>query len=185
MTSYYIISYNCVNRIMAGGMASKATRNRGTVQPGGHATLPAAARPVPAVGLGQLLREADLTFNRALRGELARHDVTFSQFQHLWQLWREDGLAQFELSRRIGIETASSTAAIDQLERLGLIRRRRDSADRRRVIVTLTEAGRKLEGPLDGCAIAVNKRARSHISKEEIAALFDTVKKIIANLREK
>jgi DNA-binding MarR family transcriptional regulator len=94
-------------------------------------------------------------------------------------------LAQFELSRRIGIETASSTAAIDQLERLGLIRRRRDSADRRRVIVTLTEAGRKLEGPLDGCAVAVNKRARSHISKEEIAALFDTVKKIIANLREK
>src|SRR5512144_648889 len=83
-------------------------------------------RDVPSVGLGALLRNADMAFNRVLREELSRHDITFSQFQHLWQLWRHDGLAQVELSRRIGIETASSTAAIDQLEKRGLIARARD-----------------------------------------------------------
>jgi len=138
---------------------------------------------IPAIGLGQLLREADLTFNRALRDELARHNVTFSQYQHLWQLWKEDNLAQFELSRRIGIENSSSTAAIDQLEQRGLIDRRRDPEDRRRVIVTLTSAGRNLERPLNKCAIAVNKQARSNISRDEISALFDTVKKLTANFR--
>jgi DNA-binding MarR family transcriptional regulator len=97
-------------------------------------------RAVPRVGLGALLRNADLAFNRALREELARHDITFSQFQHLWQLWQSDGLAQVELSRRIGIETASSTAAIVQLEKRGLIARARDAADRRRINVTLTPA---------------------------------------------
>ena len=140
-------------------------------------------RRVPPIGLGRLLRDADLTFNRALRDELARHNVTFSQYQHLWQLWKEDSLAQFELSRRIGIENSSSTAAIDQLEQRGLIQRRRDPEDRRRVIVTLTVAGRKLERPLNECAIAVNRQARSNISQEEIAALFDTIEKITANLR--
>src|SRR5215207_2761736 len=80
-------------------------------------------RAVPRVGLGALLRNADMAFNRVLREELARHDITFSQFQHLWQLWTSDGLAQVELSRRIGIETASSTAVIDQLEKRGLIAR--------------------------------------------------------------
>jgi DNA-binding MarR family transcriptional regulator len=138
---------------------------------------------VPAIGLGSLLREADLAFNRALRSELAHHGVTFSQFQHLWQLWKEDGLAQFELSRRIGIESSSSTAAIDQLERRGLIQRRRDPKDRRRVIVTLTAAGQKLERPLSECAIGVNRQARANISQEAMAALFDTIEEITANLR--
>lgn len=140
---------------------------------------------VPPIGLGRLLREADLTFNRALRAELARQNMTFSQYQHLWQLWTEDSLAQFELSRRIGIEDSSSTAAIDQLEQRGLIRRHRDPQDRRRIIVTLTAAGRRLERPLNECAAAVNRRARLNISTEQVAQLFDTVKKINNNLRSK
>jgi DNA-binding MarR family transcriptional regulator len=140
-------------------------------------------RHVPAIGLGSLLREADLAFNRALRSELAQHGVTFSQFQHLWQLWKEDGLAQFELSRRIGIESSSSTAAIDQLEQRGLIQRRRDPKDRRRVIVTLTAAGQKLKRPLSECAIGVNRQARANISQEEMTALCDTIEEITANLR--
>jgi MarR family transcriptional regulator for hemolysin len=103
----------------------------------------------------------------------------------LRQLWQEDGLAQVELSRRIGIETASSTAVIDQLEKLGLIRRKRDAADRRRIIVNLTSSGRTLEKPLDGCAIAVNLRARSGLTNAQIASLFETIEKIIDNLAGK
>ncbi len=141
-------------------------------------------RRVPAIGLGRLLRVADLTFNRALRDELSRDGVTFSQYQHLWQLWIEDHLAQVELSRRIGIEESSSTAAIDQLEQKGLIRRSRDPKDRRRIIVALTAAGKKLEGPLNECAITINRRARLNIPAHEMFNLFDTVRKIIANLRE-
>jgi len=141
-------------------------------------------RNVPRVGLGALLRTADMAFNRVLREQLARHDITYSQFQHLWQLWHSDGLPQFELSRRIGIETASSTAVIDQLERRGLIRRRRDPADRRRINVTLTAAGRALQAPLTECAAAVNALARQGLSRNEVSALFDIVGRIIDNLRQ-
>src|SRR4051794_4848924 len=91
--------------------------------------------PVPAIGLGMLLRTADMTFNRALREELASHDVTFSQFQHLRQLWEADGLTQVELSRRIGIQMASSTSVLDSLECRRLIRRVRQSKDRRKINV--------------------------------------------------
>ena len=56
------------------------------------ASSEAAASPrrrgrTPNIGLGLLLRTADMTFNRALRGELAARGVTFSQFQHLRHLW--------------------------------------------------------------------------------------------------
>jgi DNA-binding MarR family transcriptional regulator len=128
------------------------------------------------------LRDGNAVFNKALREKLAQHDITFSQYQHLRQLWQQDGLAQVELSRRIGIETASSTAVIDQLEKLGYIRRNRDSADRRRLIVHLTGSGRALERPLDGCAIAVNRRARNGLTNAQIASLFEMIEKIIANL---
>ena len=141
-----------------------------------------ASGDIPDIGLGLLLRNANAVFNRVLRLELAQHNITFSQYQHLRQLWQEDGLAQVALSRRIGIETASSTTVIDQLEKLGLIRRRRDPADRRRIIVTLTPSGRALEQPLDGCAIAVNRRARGGLSKSEVASLFESIDKIVGNL---
>ena len=94
-----------------------------------------ASRDVPNIGLGMLLRDANAIFNKVLREELAQYEITFSQYQHLRQLWQADGLAQVELSGRIGIETASSTAVINQLEKRGFIRRKRDASDRRRIIV--------------------------------------------------
>ena len=141
-----------------------------------------ATRTVPDIGLGMLLRDGNAAFNKALREELSRHDISFSQYQHLRQLWQADGLAQVELSQRIGIATASSTAVIDQLEQRGFIRRKRDAADRRRIIVNLTPAGRALEKPLEACAIAVNMRARGGLSRAEVASLFDLVNKITGNL---
>jgi len=149
----------------------------------GNRKRSAAQHEVPSIGLGLLLREADMTFNRALRDELSMHGVTFSQYQHLRHLWQNDGLAQVELSRRIGIETASSTAVLDQLDKRALIRRQRDPHDRRRVIVTLTPAGRALERPLENCAIAVNKRARAGLSPAKVAALFAMIRTVIGNVR--
>jgi DNA-binding MarR family transcriptional regulator len=139
---------------------------------------------VPDIGLGRLLREANMVFNRALRDELATRGVTFSQYQHLRQLWHEDGLVQSELSRRVGVEVASSTAVIVQLEKRKFIRRRRDHEDRRRIVVVLTPAGRALETALDACARTVNALARSGLTQTEVAALFGTVGKVVGNLRK-
>jgi DNA-binding MarR family transcriptional regulator len=138
--------------------------------------------PVPAIGLGMLLRTADMTFNRVLREELASHNVTFSQFQHLRQLWEADGLTQVELSRRIGIQMASSTSVLDSLERRRLIRRVRQSKDRRKINVFLTPAGAALEALLTACATKVNARARRGLSAVEMSMLFRSVEKITNNL---
>jgi DNA-binding MarR family transcriptional regulator len=139
------------------------------------------ARKMPGVGLGVLLRNADMTFNRALRNELACHRISFSQFQHLWQLFGSDGLMQVELSRRIGIAAASSTAVLDQLEKRRLIRRTRDPDDHRRINITLTAAGRALEHPLTDCALRVNAKARKGLSKAQIDALFVSVNRVLKN----
>jgi DNA-binding MarR family transcriptional regulator len=136
----------------------------------------------PAIGIGMLLRAADSTFNRHLRNALALHDVTFGQFQHLRNLWVENGLTQAELSRRIGIEMASSTAILDSLEARRLIARVRNATDRRKINVFLTPAGAALKKPLMACAARVNKAARRGLTDAQLASVFELVGRIIANL---
>jgi MarR family transcriptional regulator, organic hydroperoxide resistance regulator len=139
------------------------------------------SRP-PGIGLGMLLRAADMGFNRHLRSQLALHDVTFGQFQHLRNLWVENGLTQAELSRRIGIEMASSTAILESLAARRLITRVRNAADRRKINVFLTPAGAALKKPLMECAAHVNKEARRGLTDAELASVFALVGRVIENL---
>ncbi len=162
-------------------------RNAGGAREDDVAARPGHRRKVPArppkTGIGMLLREADAAFNRYLTAQLAGHGVTFGQFQHLRNLWVEDALTQTELSRRIGIEMASSTTILDSLEADGLITRVRNAADRRKLNVFLTPAGAALETPLMACAADANKRASKGLSKREMAQLFAIAGQVIENFK--
>ncbi len=149
-------------------------------RPGKRRATP--ARP-PKTGIGMLLRDADTAFNRYLTARLAVHGVTFGQFQHLRNLWVENGLTQAELSRRIGIEMASSTAILDSLEAEKLIARVRNATDRRKINVFLTPAGAALETSLMACAAEANGRASRGLTKGEVAQLFSIAGRIIDNFR--
>jgi DNA-binding MarR family transcriptional regulator len=98
-------------------------------------------------------------------------------------LWVQDGLTQAELSRRIGIEMASSTAILDALEGEKLVTRVRNAADRRKINVFLTPAGAALERPLMACAAAANRRASKGLGKAEVAQLFAIAGQIIENFK--
>jgi DNA-binding MarR family transcriptional regulator len=52
-----------------------------------------------------------------------------------------DGASQQELGGRMGLDPSGLVGAIDELEEMGLVERRRDPADRRRNAVALTEEG--------------------------------------------
>lgn len=136
----------------------------------------------PEVGLGMLLRNADNAFNRVLRQKLAAHGISFSEFQHLRQLWDEEGLTQVELSRRIGIERASSTAVIVSLLRKKLIRRSADPSDKRKVLVYPTARGAALHDRLWPCAIDTNTIAYAGLNPSDRSTLFRLLHRITANL---
>ena len=147
-----------------------------TRRPGDDATQ------LPPIGIGKLLRRSHLAFSKIFRDRLKDHDVSFSEFVHLERLWYDDGLNQTELSRRVGIETASSTTVLDALEKRGFIRRERDSRDRRNVRVFLQPAGAEIEAKLLDCAAGINAIAREGLSKADIAAFFRIMAVIAGNL---
>lgn len=136
------------------------------------------------IGIGKRIRLAHMAFSRALRVELAKSDVTFGQFVHLEQLWKSDGMTQVELSRRVGVETASSTSILEQLETQGLIDRKRNADDRRKISVYLTPKGAALEGPLLASAKKVNKAARRSLSENDLLHLFEVLDILTASLTE-
>jgi DNA-binding MarR family transcriptional regulator len=136
----------------------------------------------PIIGLGRLLREASTAFNRVFKAMLAPMGISYGQFQYLQGLWEGDGLTQTELTRKVGVEMAASTAILDSLEKRKLIKRVRNSSDRRKIDVYLTAAGAGLKDQLLACAIDANKAARQGVSNASIMALFDTLGQVISNL---
>jgi DNA-binding MarR family transcriptional regulator len=75
------------------------------------------------------------------------------------------------LSRLLGINSGFVTRVVDRLERQGLVRRDRNSPDRRVVNLTLTEAGRNLAAQIAEIVPAVLNRRLSGFTPLEFASL--------------
>ena len=80
-----------------------------------------------------------------LRGELRmRFDTTLPRFDLLSQLDQaRGGLLMGELSRRLMVSNGNITGLIDRMEIEGLVRRSRETHDRRAVRVSITAQGRR------------------------------------------
>jgi MarR family transcriptional regulator for hemolysin len=138
---------------------------------------------IPQRGIGGLLHEGERAFKAELQRRLAEFGLPVSHWFHLSQLWAQDGLTQVELSRRLGLEKASTTAVLDSLQKRGLIRRAPRQEDRRKIDLYLTPAGRRLTEKLIACAVAVNATARRGLPDRQVAIFLEVLHTMIANLR--
>lgn len=91
----------------------------------------------------KLMRAAESVTSRVHR-VLAAPRLTISQFGVLEALHHKGPLCQKDIATKILKSTGNITLVIDNLEKLGLVRRVRDSEDRRYLTVHLTETGTAL-----------------------------------------
>lgn len=136
----------------------------------------------PSPGVGRALRQANKVYNRALQERLAAFDIGLAEYLHLRSLWSNDGLSQIELSQRIGIEKASSTAVLNSLEEKKLIQRIRNSDDKRRINVFLTGKGDSLKETLLSAARTVALKAVDGFDESEARTLTRLLEKLATNL---
>ena len=104
------------------------------------------ARPEPADPAGDdALSEALTAVARQLRDRsaetLAPWDITPAHLRALRTLARHETMRLSELSDRLQIAPRTATEVVDALQARGLVRRRADPADRRAVLVEVTERG--------------------------------------------
>ena len=132
--------------------------------------------------IGYLVRDVHRSLARALQSRIASQGVSMGQWFFLRALWDEDGLTQRELSQRVGMMEPTTVTALNGLERRGLVDRVRNIHDRRKVNIHLTAKGRGLREVLLPCSIEVNQEATMGVSKSELTATMDVLRRMVNNL---
>ncbi|MDB5411133.1 MAG: homoprotocatechuate degradation operon regulator HpaR [Rhodospirillales bacterium] len=90
------------------------------------------------------LMQAREAVMQRFRPSLRAHGVTDQQWRIIRALEEADELEISQLGERCVIAPASLSRILPKLDARGLITRRANAADQRRIIVSLTPAGRKL-----------------------------------------
>ena len=107
--------------------------------------------------------------------------LTYPQYLALVALWGEDGQTVGQLGQALQLESNTLTPLLKRLEAQGLLSRARDSRDERQVRVSLTEAGREMQGraaAIPGCILE-----KSGMSLAALTALRDQVNALRDQLR--
>lgn len=134
----------------------------------------------PGRSIGYLLRDCNRAFTKALEAKINPHGILVGQWFFLRELWQEDGLTQADLSARVGMKAPTTLVAIRRMVEDGLVVRKKDARDRRKVRIYLTGKGRRTRDVLLPVARDVNFEATKGFTKEEILqfqSLFDRMKK--------
>ena len=103
----------------------------------------------------------------------------------LMLLWDKQPRSQAELTREMAIEPPTVSKMLSRLERAGLIARNRSEVDRRTVLVTLTEAGRALEGPVNAAWRTLEEDTVAALSPQEQDTLLILLGRVLDSLAAK
>ncbi|MFE9956214.1 MarR family transcriptional regulator [Micromonospora sp. NPDC005299] len=82
-------------------------------------------------------------------------------------------LSAGELTRALKLSPAATTTVIDRLEGAGLVTRTRDAENRRRVLVTATDAARAVEQDIYLPVGAAGAQALGRYNKDQLATILD------------
>jgi DNA-binding MarR family transcriptional regulator len=132
--------------------------------------------------VGYQVRMTHRALQRYLQINIKPHGVTLGNWYFLRALWHEDGLTQRELSRRIGTREPTTMTAILAMEASGLVKRVRNSDDRRKQNVFLTAKGRRLKSKLLPLAREVVNTATTGLNEREIGLFLGFLGTVQRNL---
>jgi DNA-binding MarR family transcriptional regulator len=91
------------------------------------------------------LYSASHAMTRVYKPLLAPLGLTYPQYLVMLVLWEHDVQTVSTLGDKLALDSGTLTPLLKRLEAQGQLSRERDSVDERRVMVRLTDAGRKLK----------------------------------------
>ncbi len=98
-------------------------------------------------------------------------------------LWQEDGLPTSSIGDKLQEVGGTLTGAIDRMEERGLVRRERDTRDRRRIWrIWLTDSGTKLQDVLPPLVAEIRDRAVEGFSEADRELFSQLIDRASVNL---
>ena len=108
--------------------------------------------------------------------------LTYPQYLAMLALWQHAPSTVGELGAALGLDSATLTPLIKRMEAGGLVTRRRDRADERRVLVEPTAKGEALRARIQDVQAAL--ACSVPLEAGELKALHGTLTRLVAGLRE-
>ena len=110
-------------------------------------------------------------------------DITYPQYLVLLVLWKEDKQLVSDISKQLLLESNTLTPLLKRMEQKGLIQRVRQKSDERKVLISLTKEGHKLQEK----AVCIPQKLVESVNGEGISAqevenMMTTIHKLISSL---
>ena len=121
---------------------------------------------------------ANLAYGRAYKPILEELGLTYTQYIAIVALWEQDHQTVRSLGEKLFLESNTLTPILKKLEAMGYLRRERASGDERQVMVSLTDAGRRLREK----GLGMNLVEATGLTSEEFAKMQKAVVSLRGNL---
>ncbi len=129
-----------------------------------------------------LLAAASASASAGFHAIVRQHGLRVPEWRVLACLHDSDGQMVTRLASLALMEQSAMTRVVERMEERGLLERRGDSRDRRRVRVFLTDNGRALLGPLLGLAREQEAEILASLPPAQRAALKPMLASLLAAL---
>jgi DNA-binding MarR family transcriptional regulator len=123
---------------------------------------------------------AGMAIQRVYKPLLDELGLTYPQYLVLNILWREDNLTVGSIAERLALESSTLTPLLKRMEAAGLLRRTRNPANERQVVVGLTDKGRELRsraGCLADALLSSSGQSPTHLNQinRDVRELRDAI----------
>jgi DNA-binding MarR family transcriptional regulator len=129
--------------------------------------------------IGHLLRRAHQRATAVFQETMGEVGLTPTQYAALVKIGDVGEISQNHLGRLTAMDPATSQGVIRRLEGHGLIALRPDPADRRRTLLSLSPAGKRILDPAIARGRAVTRATLAPLDDDEQARLLSLLKKLI------
>jgi len=108
--------------------------------------------------------------------------LTYPQYLVLLVLWEQDDQTVGELCERLHLDSGTLTPMLKRMEMAGLLERRRDPRDERRVRIGLTSAGSALRE--DACSVPASIGGRFSQDPADLLRLRSMLQDLVTELEK-
>lgn len=144
--------------------------------------MPGSASAQPEPLLLYLVKQVELAARARLDDIVRPSGLTSLQYTALTVLERNDDMTSAKLARNSFVTAQSMADMVGTLESRGLIERRRDASDRRRLLVGLTPAGRALLDQYRDAVAELESSMVSGLPETDVSGFRRTLRTCHANL---
>ena len=120
---------------------------------------------------------------RQYREPLEALNLTYTQYLVMMVLWEHGGMTEGELGRKIHLNSGTLAPLLKRLDKAGYIHRTRPDNNERKLFLSLTEEGEKLQEKAK--RVPQQMQGCIPLSEKELCVLRDLLKRALAGMNDR